>query len=68
MLLVCMKFVSCSILFLMLSILSYSMFMLCVLVCGLILGVQEVVGRRWRWGSDWESSPISSCQLRTWCG
>ena len=38
MLLVCMKCVSCSILFLIPSILSCSMFMLCVLVSVLLLG------------------------------
>ena len=38
MLLVCMKCVSCSILFLIPSMLSCSMFMLCVLVLALLLG------------------------------
>ena len=38
MLLVCMKCVNCSIVFLILSMLSCSMFMLCFLVCVLLLG------------------------------
>ena len=38
MLLVCMKCVNCSILFLRPSMFNCSMFMLCVLVCGLLYG------------------------------
>ena len=70
MLLVCMKCVSCSILFLIQSILSCSMFMLCVLVsvCSIVgRGLRVVVWRRGRWFSDWSRGLMSPCWLYVWC-
>ena len=58
MLLVCMKYVNCSILFLIPSIFSFSLFKSCVLACVLLLGVGcggwglggwGVGGRAWCW-------------------
>ena len=69
MLLVCMKCVNCSILFLILSMLSCSMSMLCVLVfCSIVgRGVQGVVWRRGRWWLGWSRGLMSPHWLRVWC-
>ena len=68
MLLVCMKCVNCFILFLIPSMLSCSMFMLCVLVSVLLLGgVQGVVWRRGLWWSGLCRGLMFLYWLCVWC-
>ena len=64
MLLVCMKCVNCSILFLIPSMLLQYVYVMCSGVCSIVgRGVRGVVWRRERWFLGWSRGLMSPCWL-----